>query len=168
MKTHLKLLLIAAAAFAAVGPPGALADTGVALTVPSGATTGTPLSIGVASSYDDGANGSELLTVFLVPPTGGPCPARAVAPAGAKVVLAREPADQVLIVNALSGALAVPGTWTACAYLTLGGVVTAAASQPLAVSGPAIANAGAAPSGHQKAKHHKAKHHKAKHHHKPS
>jgi hypothetical protein len=161
LKIPLKLPLLLVAVCAVACPSAALADgaASVSVTIPAGARTGTPFAVEVASSFSDAANGAEQLTAFLLPPTAGACPTRAVAPTGADVLLAGEAADQVLIVNALAGRLAVPGSWTACAYLVRGGVVTASASQRFSVSGAALHAAAAS---HPKAKHHKVKHHKAK------
>ncbi len=106
--------------------------------MPASVHTGRQAPFEVTSSFTQGANGSEALTVFLIAPPDRTCPADAVAPAGADSVLSGEAADQVLIVNALSGVLDVPGAWTACAYLTAGGSVTASASQPLTVTGHVV------------------------------
>jgi hypothetical protein len=152
----------------AAGPAGALASTGTSLnlTAPTTASTGTELPIGVNAAFADGANGSQALTLFLLRPGAGGCPAGGVAPAGADVLLSREPADQVLIVGAISDELTVPGSWTVCAYMTDSPTsITALASQVVAVSGRSIAQAVTPPRSKVKAHH---KHNKKTAHTKPS
>jgi hypothetical protein len=137
--TTLTLAMLAGLAAAPAG--AAAAPPSLSLTTPATASTGSELPVGVNASFTDGANGSQALTLFLIRPGAGGCPASGVAPSGAEVLLSREPADQVLIVSEITSKLSVPGSWTVCAYLGASGAVTASASQAVAVSGAPMAQA---------------------------
>lgn len=143
----------------AAAPAGALADapTALSINVASSSTTGASIPIGVNASFTGGDNGSQALTLFLLPPGAGACPADGVAPSGAQVLLSHEAADQVLIVNALSNQFTMPGAWKVCAYMATPSSVTASASQAVAVTGKRLVQATAHKT--SKAKHKTKQHH---------
>jgi hypothetical protein len=144
MRHRTALLTLLTSLGLAVAPAAALADSGTTLSLsglPSSASTGTTVPFEVDSSYSNGPNGSQLMTVFFQPPADGACPATATPPSNANVLLTEEPADQVLVVDGVSAPLDLPGLWTLCAYLTSSGSVSASASQPVTLTGAAISSA---------------------------
>ncbi len=133
-------VLAASIALAAGGAPAAPAaaktkntHATVTVTAPARAARGARISLRVTSVFSVVANGAEHLTVFIVRP-GASCPHAARRPAGADPLLSGEPADRVLIANAISDRLQQAGTWTVCAYLTYGRQITATARARVAVA----------------------------------
>ena len=84
-------------------------------------------------------SGTRYLTIFLVPPQVGNCPADPVAPAGADLLLASEAVDDQTPVSDMSDPLDRSGEWQLCGYLSTsasqpGAQVTARSHQPVMVS----------------------------------
>lgn len=130
--------LTSVALVSATAATSAMADPAATLTVtaPATASTGSDLPINLVGAFAQTGSDSQTVSLFVVPPAAGTCPAGEAPPATADVVVVDLPVDPVVVLNASSDALYVPGTWTVCAYLGDQGTVVAAASQAVAVSGP--------------------------------
>jgi hypothetical protein len=137
MRTASKLIPLAAALGLLAVPAGSLASGAISLNIsaPLTALRGSPISLQVNSAFSNGANGSRDLSLWLQPPSDGACPSGVRAPHNADILLTREPADQVLQVDAQSSPLNKSGSWNVCGYLTHSGSISARAHHRVTVTG---------------------------------
>jgi hypothetical protein len=112
----------------------------LSLSIAGPVRTGEPVQFSGQSAYT--SSEQLYLSVFVLPPAAGGCPAQAIVPDGTDPVLIDEPVDNYLTISALSDELNVPGTWTLCGQLSDPQDATVASTNvPFTVTGAAIREA---------------------------